>query len=551
MKKDTALKPLYEAYERQIASLNKDDPSFHDLQLTVRESLEHYLFQKARQESKMFDETWVKAIDECIPHLDKIIKNPRNFIKEQGEVVLAALAKRVGPSSISHLASHTQYIRKINNDGSIQPEKILAVNTEEDFQIYENRFVMSLVNKLIEFVDRRYNFIRDHLDTRDSELLVIHSVTQIEDLKYEVDTRVKVSKPSDDGGNRKKNDELLAKIDEMRHQIRFYKTSRFMKEMQGARPVRNPINMTNMIVKHPDYKACYKLWTFLDKYDRLGVSFSVNEQNADFTPEYLDQLYSMVLAQMLTLRNNVVSGQLIPATHETDHTITPKIKLSLEDETFLDRKFAYHEFPLLEKVDKEKAEEEKKRIEEGRPVLPKSPETIREEEDKAAGAAYEEDANIQVIANHEAELAREQEIKEAAERAKIRKELERRFTLLEEDLAYKAKKMMEDDLKKAAAAKKKAEENALLQERKLLAAQRRRVKDEAVKDRRIDVIHSKQLESKRKKVAKLAEIEGTSPVNNDAPAPVSTPETPNEIPAKGQRKNPRVTIIPLDGSNVK
>jgi hypothetical protein len=477
--KTPTLKNLHEAYQKKTDAL-QGNASFKSFERTVRRSVDNFVFQKARTESKMFDQAWVDALEEAFPHLDRIVKNPRNFIKQEGDVVIAALAKRVTPASIAHLASHTQFIRKVNDDGSIEPEKILSVNTEEDFQIYENRFVMTLIKKVTEFVMRRYTYIMTHIDTRDSEVLVIHSVSQWKDITFEVDNRVKISRPSREP-DEKKNAEILARIKKIRGQLDYYNKSIFMKNLENARPVRNPIQQTNLIVKHPDYKAAYKLWRFIDKYDRLGVSFSVNEADHEFTDKYADEVYSLVLGSILTLETNLTNLDEVPPEEIKNKVVLPKVRLTLEDETFLDRKFAYHEFPLYEKELRDRKQ------------APKSAEEIRKEESQRIAKDWDESEKIEEIRAHEAAIKKKEELDEAARNAKIRKQRQKQLAAWEVKVAHSAKRLLEDDLRRAKKKKEKAEKEALLREKALLSAQRKRIKDDALRDHRIDYMHLKKL----------------------------------------------------------
>jgi predicted component of viral defense system (DUF524 family) len=78
------------------------------------------------------------------------------------------------------LAEHTEFVRSVDAKGNVTPERILSISTEEDVQIYENRFVMTLIKKLIIFIEKRYNFIKDHGETRDSDVLLIHNISTID-----------------------------------------------------------------------------------------------------------------------------------------------------------------------------------------------------------------------------------------------------------------------------------------------------------------------------------------------------------------------------------
>lgn len=64
------------------------------------------------------------------------------------------LPKKITADSVRHLSQHTQFITE-NAAGEIQPTRILNVTTEESYDLYENRFVYHLIQRLFAFVDKR------------------------------------------------------------------------------------------------------------------------------------------------------------------------------------------------------------------------------------------------------------------------------------------------------------------------------------------------------------------------------------------------------------
>ncbi|MBP5092414.1 MAG: DUF2357 domain-containing protein, partial [Bacilli bacterium] len=153
--KKVSLKDLQKSYLENLDSLKANSSSYDDLLSYVLNNGENYVAHRARNEARAFDESWIEAVTEALEGIDHIIAAPRTFIKEQREVVLAALAKRVSAASVTHLASHSQFIHGFDEEGNVVPEKILGIDSDEDYQTYENRFVMSLIMKLSVFVQNR------------------------------------------------------------------------------------------------------------------------------------------------------------------------------------------------------------------------------------------------------------------------------------------------------------------------------------------------------------------------------------------------------------
>jgi hypothetical protein len=68
--------------------------------------------------------------------------------------------------------------------------------------------------------------------------------------------------------------------------------SSFCSLMAGCAKVRSPIQRTNLMMKDPNYRTCYKLWQFLEGYDDVGYAIDVQDSNLAFDEEYLFQLYT-------------------------------------------------------------------------------------------------------------------------------------------------------------------------------------------------------------------------------------------------------------------
>lgn len=502
------------AYLSRIKNLVSSSSSFQSLLLQVREQGKNYVRQTERLESKKFDGKFVDELEKGFNAIDQIIANPRTFIKESPELVEAGLAKKINAQSITHLASHTQFVHSVDEKGNVTPEKILTIHAEIDMQIYENRFVMTLIKKCSLFIEKRFNFIKDHGETLDSDLLLIKSVSDIDGAKYEIDSRIKVSTPSKDGGNKEKNEDVLQRLASLRERCAYYMRSPFMAEMQGAKDVTNPIHMTNLIVKNPHYHAAYELWKFVDAYTELGVSYNVQETEQDFSQPYFEEILALVMADILTLRSNRVKNKVINPKKSKDRVVNPKVVFNLEDETYYDGKFLYDQFPSYKKkryspmaLTPEEAKEQRLALEEN----------LREERYKKTlvDEDIEKQKNIDIA-------------KEAVER---QKKLE-----AEEKARIKAEKAKEKELAKQKALeerKRKAEEKkALLKEQKELEKTRRMVARQAKNDKK-----AKLEPLEEKPIEEVLPIEENNPVEEIKPEEKRIEETPVPLPEEEQKEN--------------
>ncbi len=323
------------------------DPTLSKVKATVEHG-ENRFRQVGRVEVKAFDSTFVDALEVGLEAIGRILANPRTFIKETTEIENVEKAKKVSTISIQHFATHSQYLRTIQENGEVIPDKILTIHSETNTAIYENRFVMTLIKRALSFTEQRYNFVRDHGETRDSDELFIHSKSEFSGVEYEVAMRVRASVPSQDAGESEKNDEILRRLNGCKKRCGDYLRSSFMTQMKGAKDVTSPVHMTNMLLKHPDYHAAYELWEFIEQYDALGVSYDVHENLSGFDKEYLSSLYEVVSQAILQFHTRHV-GIANPEEEEKLKRVTPTIIFDMDDVNYDDGKFLYDAYPEAEK----------------------------------------------------------------------------------------------------------------------------------------------------------------------------------------------------------
>ena len=448
----TTLSLAERAYLRKIKTLLTQSASFYELLLSLRQERNTYLAQKSRLEAKSIDPSFIDELEKGFDAIDAIIKNPRTFIKEDDVLVEAGRAKRISPRSISHLASHTQYVHNVDDDGNVTPEKLMVPESDIDYWIYENRFIMTLIKKCSVFIQKRLLFIKDHGETRDSEVLLLHTDHNVGEVKYEVDTRIKLSCASTDSGKAKANEDLLIRLAKLRERVAYFASSPFMSAMKGAKEVANPIHPTNLLVKNPEYKKALALWKFIDSYKELGIEVSVKEDSKKFKDEYVETLCSLLAASIVTLEGNLVKDDEVKA-KSVKKKIIPKVLFSLEDETFYDGRFLYDQFPLRER----------KKISPLYPTVEESKAYREELERKRA-----EDKAKKAIVEAEIERAKEREI-ELQARAN-RKMLEEQRKQDERELIRAAIEAEKAKLSEQLEAKRKADRAAEEELRKLRKA---------------------------------------------------------------------------------
>ena len=268
---------------------------------------------------KQVDERWLGVIEESLDALNRITEHPRRFVTSNEEVVPVALARKITADSVRHLSMNTQFIAS-SKDGEIQPTKILNVTVEETYDLYENRFIYHLIQRLVTFIDKRTDVIFWSTGDETCNTLQMHSKVDdaYEQIEYKLEMKVKNTQSFAE--NDSDNMSVFMRIDRVRRMVMALRTSAFCDIMKGCARVRSPIQRTNTIMKDPDYRVCYRLWQFLESYDEVGYSIEERDTPLEFDEEYQIQLFSNLIT------NYTVFKSLLEADPRKLSEIPPKRK---------------------------------------------------------------------------------------------------------------------------------------------------------------------------------------------------------------------------------
>ena len=319
---------LFDKYLAKMASIKKERQAsqlYHELT-----SGKTSYMKLNRLATSYFDMTWIKAIEDVLFDLGDIVKNPREVTKTEAVLVPVELARKVSSESVRHLASHTQYIKTVDEKGEVVPNKIITIANEEDIHTYENRFIATLIRRLVLFIEKRYEFIKSFTPINDEQILYFKSESVVNGADVEIETKVKIRALSETNISEVSN-KYIARIEDIREYVLYYYTSQFMKKLKTDRDVRNPIIMTNILRKNPKYHRCYELYRFIERYQQLGVSYKVDEQVGILDEEEIDELNTVMFTNYLAIQDAEHTRKV----KETSRTYKPKILTSIDDEQFV------------------------------------------------------------------------------------------------------------------------------------------------------------------------------------------------------------------------
>lgn len=247
---------------------------------------------KRDYEKMEYDHEWLETIEDAIPYIDNILRNPKRFIINEEEIVKVELAKRVTVESVIHLSQHTSLIQDIDKKtGDVKPSKILNINRDESLDTYENRFIFTLINNLELFFNERITESGDssyYIDKKDLSYEAntkvgtenINISLTIHSLDKDVDEMVNSSGMTYQDRVRK----IKMQIDGF-HGTELYQTLTHL----HVSPVRSPIRKTNVILKNPNFQKAESLWNYINSFvskDKKEYQKLDYFDNSDIKNEY-------------------------------------------------------------------------------------------------------------------------------------------------------------------------------------------------------------------------------------------------------------------------
>lgn len=299
-----------------------------------------------RQMLRSIDEIWVRAIEDCIPSLDELIRNPNHFIAESEEVLPIEKTKRVSGRSIAHLCRHTDYLSV--KDGELTPTRMLNVFREDSLLTYENKFLNTLISRLYLFVSRRYKVAKDYGADETVETFEFESNFAHGEGKGKISFCVEYSEKRLDPNakNALAGTDLWKRAERLNAVVTGYVNSAFAKAMD-RNFVKPPILRTNAILKNKYFRECLALWEFIESYDDAGYGIVVEETDKALSDEYVKEAYSAAAMQYVAFRQAI--DRALEADESETYDVTPDFMVEeLEKEAY---KEEFAEGPFGEEID--------------------------------------------------------------------------------------------------------------------------------------------------------------------------------------------------------
>lgn len=262
---------------------------------------ERTVYQKEQTESRKFDIVWIKTIESYFPSINRITVNVKSTLKYQSEIIPIEKTKKISRESVVHLMAHSNLIREIDEEGNVVPKQILSNLSEIEYGIYENRFIMTLIIRLRDFIGKRVKLMREKLKGTKVTHLNMNSKFNFDDTDFEMLIDIKQTELVNSRRTDEYNKMVLERAELLYKLVNRLQRGQFMSIMKRYKPVTSPIMKTQVILKNPDFKNAYLLWLYLDKCNDLGYDLDISTINKRFTPQYEKHLNQAMLLNVSTM----------------------------------------------------------------------------------------------------------------------------------------------------------------------------------------------------------------------------------------------------------
>lgn len=274
--------------------------------------LESQMAYKSDYTGDLISFDWVDEIEAACPYIDIIIRNPKFALVREENVVKVEKAKKITVASVKDLAKHTENINKVNKDKNVEVKKILDVRNEETYNIYENRFLYTLINQLIRFVLKKEELL-NNFELSDNKLLEYAADTETELEKINIEVKITSTVLPSAKVDKKIKEEIKnikQRIKRIKQFFASWEKSEMVKALDKAHVpfVNPPIKKTNIILKNPNFRIAVKLWEFINNYDyedKDDKKENVDDDANDILKGFLDHSFLidyLVLDSMVPLK---------------------------------------------------------------------------------------------------------------------------------------------------------------------------------------------------------------------------------------------------------
>ncbi len=249
---------------------------------------------------------WLEKIEFACPYIDIIVRNPKLTLIQEENLVKVERSKRITVASVKDLAKHTQYIEDVDKKtNDVRPSKILDIRNEETYNIYENRFLYTLINDLHRFVANKEKLL-DNFELNKNKTLEYKASSMTNKEKVNIELKVSSNSLPSKQDDKKLEEEInhaKKRLKRVNDYLFSWDKSEMVKALakEHVNFVSPPLKKTNILLKNPNFRIAVRLWDYIRTYDldkRDDSKESDDNNSIDVMKSFLDHSFLIDYAVM-------------------------------------------------------------------------------------------------------------------------------------------------------------------------------------------------------------------------------------------------------------
>ena len=229
---------------------------------------------------------WIEEIERGLEHVDKAIREDRQFIRSNGEVVDIEKVRNVSKDSVKHLAEHSNLITRYEEGKDIIPDRLYIVERLNDYAVYENRFLYMMLCYLRDFITVRYNDIVD-LEHTYNATMTMRKKIEMPKRQLSVDIALRETKKDDPYlAARSSSQGVIERIRNILELVHAFLNTPLMEEVSKVAMIKPPITKTNVLRMNQNFRGALALYEYIAAYPDQG--YTVVEETQRIQPFRID-----------------------------------------------------------------------------------------------------------------------------------------------------------------------------------------------------------------------------------------------------------------------
>ena len=207
--------------------------------------------------------------------------------------------------------------------------------SEIDYGIYENRFIMTLIDRLYHYLLKRIEAIHTHIHGYKQTKFNLENEFKLGNSVYTLNFQLNAKETFDSAEVDLHNKRILERTETAFKVVSRMFHSDFMRIMSRYKKVVPPILKTQMIQKNADFRNAYTLWLYLDRLNVLDFTLQLQESSKTLDDSSIDDIDKGLMALFTSVFVHSDMGiSLLDSKDVSFQSLTP---LKSDAETYIER----------------------------------------------------------------------------------------------------------------------------------------------------------------------------------------------------------------------